>query len=74
MNHRRHLLCLVPIGLAAVLFLVGGGSAMFAGVGLALVLCPLVMGTVMWLLMRQPSTTAGADHRVRHDHASTGRS
>jgi hypothetical protein len=72
MNHRRHLLCLVPVGLAVVLFLVSGGSAIFAGVGLALILCPLVMGAVMWLLMRQPSTTAPSTH-VDHDPVRAGR-
>lgn len=72
MNHRRHLLCLVPITLAIVLFLVSGGSAIFAGVGLALILCPLVMGTVVWLLMRQQSTTAPAAHADR-DPVGAGR-
>lgn len=74
MNHRRHLLCLVPIGLAAVLFLVSGGSAMLAGVGLALVLCPLVMGTVMWLLMRQQPSKATVDNQAHPDQVSAGRS
>ncbi|MDO8390405.1 MAG: hypothetical protein Q7V57_07935 [Actinomycetota bacterium] len=74
MNHRRHLLCLLPaIALAAALLLFGGGNATFAGVGLALLLCPLVMGTVMWLLMRQPSTGAPVGHHVSSDDVSIGR-
>jgi hypothetical protein len=72
MNHRRHLLCLIPVGLALVLFLTSGGSAIFAGVGLALLLCPLVMGTVMWLLMRQPSAPATA-HQDDRERIGAGR-
>jgi hypothetical protein len=32
-----------------------------AGIGLTLLLCPLLMGTVMWLLMRQPNEPAAHD-------------
>ncbi len=55
MNHRHHLMCLVAaVGLGGFLLVVGNGGLAFAGLGLALLICPLVMGGVMWLLMRQP--------------------
>lgn len=58
MSHRHHLICLVgAVGLAMWLLVAGTGGLALAGVGLALLICPLVMGVVMWLLMRQPQST-----------------
>lgn len=59
MKHRHHLVCVAAaLGLVAWFLLAGSGGAAVAGVSLALLLCPLVMGAVMWLLMRQPRTSA----------------
>lgn len=59
MRHRHHLICVAAaLGLAGWLLLAGSGGSAVAGVSLALLLCPLVMGAVMWLLMRQPRTQA----------------
>ena len=45
MNRRHHLICLAAVVGLAVWFLVAGnGGVALAGVGLALLLCPLVMG------------------------------
>ena len=56
MKHRNHmLLCGIAVLVAAMLLTRGGASPFAAGIGFALLLCPLVMGTVMWLLMRQPA-------------------
>lgn len=74
MSHRRHLICvLVAVGLA-LWFLVGGnGGLALAGVSLALLLCPLVMGAVMWLLMRQPQTPPQQGRSdPLEEHASAG--
>ena len=59
MNHNKHM---IPYALAAIvaimLFGTLGGNPLAAGIGLAFLLCPLVMGVVMWLLMRQPRGAA----------------
>ena len=61
MSHRHHRICVVAaIGLGAWLVVAGGSGRTFAGPGLALVLCPLVMGLVMWLLVR-PNATSSTD-------------
>ncbi|MBI4932745.1 MAG: hypothetical protein HY828_02630 [Actinobacteria bacterium] len=68
MNHRHHLVCIAAaIGLAVWFLVAGNGGAALAGVSLALLICPLVMGTVMWLLMRQPHTAPHQTDRDRHD-------
>jgi hypothetical protein len=79
MKHRDHMiLCGIAILVAVMLFARGGASPLAAGFGFALLLCPIVMGTVMWLLMRQPknSGSPSAHHEINeaHDHkASSGR-
>ena len=75
MNHRHHLICVfAAVGLAAWFLIGGNGGLAFAGVGLALLICPLVMGAVMWLLMRQPQTNPPrSEAEPLDDHASTGR-
>ncbi len=64
MKHRQHIIiCGLAILAAAMLLSRGGASPFAAGIGLAFLLCPIVMGTVMWLLMRKPpSTTSPSEH------------
>lgn len=62
MQHRMHYLCMIPAAVLLGWVLLGGGSTALAGVGLLVLICPLTMGIVMWLLMRQP------DHMPRVDH------
>lgn len=56
MSHRgNHLLPCVFAAIVAVALLAAfGANPIAAGVGAAFLICPIVMGTVMWLLMRQP--------------------
>lgn len=74
MSHRHHLICLAAAGGLVVWFLMAGnGGLALAGVSLALLICPLVMGTVMWLLMRQPRATPNPNEGDLHEeHASAG--
>lgn len=72
MSHRHHLVCAVAaVGLAVLFLAAADGGAALAGVGLALLICPLVMGTVMWLLMRQPRSTPHHEDADRHDQRVT---
>ena len=58
MNDRHRLvLVIAAVGLAVWFLVAGSGGLAVAGVSLALLICPLVMGVVMWLLMRQPQPT-----------------
>jgi uncharacterized protein (DUF2062 family) len=58
MNHRNHLVpCLIAAVVAIVLLTTIRTNPLAAGLGVAFLLCPIVMGTVMWLLMRQPKPT-----------------
>lgn len=58
MNHRNHLVpCLIAAAVAIVLLTTIGTNPLAAGLGVAFLLCPIVMGTVMWLLMRQQKPT-----------------
>jgi predicted phage tail protein len=55
MSRRHHIVCLTAAaGLVLWVLLAGSGSLAVAGLSLALLVCPLVMGGVMWLLMRRP--------------------
>ena len=74
MNHRHHLVCVAAtVALAGWFFVAGNGGAALAGVSLALLICPLVMGIVMWLLMRQPkSVPAQTGDTVHDEHLSAG--
>ncbi len=74
MNHRHHLVCVAAaVGLAAWFLVAGNGGAALAGVSLALLICPLVMGVVMWLLMRQPPSAPHQSERDPHEeHVSAG--
>lgn len=54
--------CLIAIGVALVLFTTTGGSVGGLGVLLAVLICPLTMGAVMWFLMgsqRQGTSPTG---------------
>ena len=80
MNRSKHL---TPYALAALvaIMLVGalGRNPLAAGIGLAFLLCPLVMGVVMWLLMRQPGRSTSSSQPAEQDaqrnleQSSTGR-
>lgn len=77
MKHRDHMiLCGIAILVAVMLFARGGAGPLAAGFGFALLLCPIVMGAVMWLLMRQPknSSSPSVQHDIpeSHDHAANG--
>ncbi|HEX6659518.1 MAG TPA: hypothetical protein VF065_15615, partial [Ilumatobacter sp.] len=43
------------------LFFAAGANPLAAGVGLAFLVCPIVMGIVIWLLMRQPGSSTVPD-------------
>lgn len=74
MNQRHHFICVAAAVGLAVWFLVAGSSgATIAGVSLALLICPLVMGAVMWMLMRQPKSAPTQTERVNHEeHVPAG--
>ncbi len=81
MKHRSHLIPFVLVALAAMIFLVpSGGTGFGLGLGLILVLCPLVMGTMRWLMMRRPDAANGQREQVQsrptdeHPSASVSRS
>ena len=50
--------CVIIAVLAMSVLALSGSAPFGAGIGLTLLLCPVLMGTVMWLLMRQPSGPA----------------
>ena len=59
MKHRSHMIpCVIIAVLAMSVLALSGSAPLGAGIGLTLLLCPVLMGTVMWLLMRQPSGPA----------------
>ena len=76
MNHRNHLVpCLIAAVVAIVLLTTIRTNPLAAGLGVAFLLCPIVMGTVMWLLMRQPKGHATPTERPRaeiEENASIG--
>ena len=74
MSHRHHLMCFVAaVGLGVLLLVAGNGGLALAGLSLALLICPLVMGGVMWFLMRQPQSTPDqSDGDPHREHASAG--
>lgn len=72
MKHHNHMiLCAIIAVIAMVAFATSGSAPLGAGIGLALLLCPLVMGSVMWLLMRRPTGFAAhgehAHSELRND-------
>jgi hypothetical protein len=75
MNHRHHLLCLAGISLAVWFIFTGSSGIALAGVSLVLLICPLVMATVMWLLMRDthPAPPQDGNATQRESAARTPR-
>jgi hypothetical protein len=75
MSHRHHLICLTAAaGLVLWVLLAGSGGLAVAGLSLALLICPLVMGAVMWMLMRQPQAKSNPGNTDLHEeHLSAGR-
>ena len=68
MSHRHHLICVAAAVSLGLWFLVAGnGGAALAGASLALLICPLVMGAVMWMLMRQPKSAPPQIDHVGHE-------
>lgn len=60
--HKGHMTgCVIAIGLALVLFATTGGSVGGLGLLLAVLICPITMGTVMWFLMGS-QRQAGTSH------------
>ncbi len=60
--HKGHMTgCVIAIGLALVLFATTGGSIGGLGLLLAVLICPLTMGAVMWFLMGS-QRQAGTSH------------
>jgi hypothetical protein len=79
-KHRNHMIpCLIIAAIILAMLALGYGAPLGAGVGLTLLLCPLLMGAVMWLLMRQPQESAADDDIARSEgrdqpqHVSRGR-
>lgn len=69
MKHKSHLICMIPAALLALWLLTRGGSnGALAGVGLFVLICPLTMGIVMWLLMRQPNMHSSQGDVREHEH------
>ena len=64
MKHRTHMIpCVIIAVIAVVVLTLSGRAPLGAGIGLTLLLCPLLMGSVMWLMMRQPNGPAAhEDH------------
>lgn len=55
MKHHNHMIpCVILAAITMSVLALSGSAPLGAGIGLILLLCPLLMGTVMWLLMRQP--------------------
>lgn len=60
--HKGHMTgCVIAIGLALVFLTLTGGSVGGLGLLLAVLICPLTMGAVMWFLMGS-QRQAGASH------------
>ena len=76
MNHRHHLICVVAaVGLAVWFLVAGNGGAALAGVSLALLICPLVRGAVIWVLLRPPRSASAppqTEHVDHDEHISAG--
>lgn len=79
--HKGHMTgCVIAIGLALVLFATTGGSIGGLGLLLAVLICPITMGAVMWFLMgsqrragTEHSHDATADANALNDPASARR-
>lgn len=74
MNHRHHLFCLGAAAVAITLLLLAGTSNLaVVGISAALLICPIVMGVVMWLLMRSsPQQRNGHEQLPSAHHVTAG--
>lgn len=64
--HKGHMAgCAIAIGLALVLLVTTGGSIGGLGLLLAVLICPITMGAVMWFLM-------GSQRKDATPHAHEG--
>jgi len=67
-KHRNHMIpCAIIAVIAMVLLATRGSNPLGASASLALLLCPMVMGTVMWLLMRQTDRSEAHDEHARSE-------
>ena len=75
MNHRHHRICLGAAAVAIALLLLAGSSNLaVVGISAALLVCPIVMGGVMWLLMRSaPQQRKDRELLPPAQHANAGR-
>jgi hypothetical protein len=77
-KHRSHMIGCAIVAMVVVALAVSGRAPLTAGVGLTLLLCPLLMGTAMWLMMRRPQGSAthdgGATADVEGNSADAARS
>ena len=65
--HKGHMTgCVIAIGLELVLFTTTGGSIGGPRLLLAVLICPITMGAVMWFLMGSQRNAATA-----HSHGTT---
>lgn len=72
MKHRYHLLCLAAAGIAVALIGFGGGFNLpLVGISAVLLICPIVMGAMMWLLMRQPPPQTSNREQLPDPHDVT---
>lgn len=62
MKHRTHLICLIPAVLIAAWIVVRGQGA--AGFGIALLICPIVMGGMMYMMMRETGGSSGSSRNT----------
>jgi hypothetical protein len=59
--HKGHMTgCVIAIGLALALFAITGGSVGGLGLLLAVLICPITMGAVMWFLMGSQRQAGGS--------------
>lgn len=72
MNHKLHLgHCLIPIAIAAIAFVALGANGASIGIAAIAILCPLMMGGMMWMMVRN-----GGEHsehpEASHDESARG--
>ena len=69
--HKGHMTgCVVAIGVAVALFTATGGSIGGLGLLLAVLICPITMGAVMWFLMGSQRQAAPAADEVTPDESA----
>lgn len=74
MKHRSHVIPFVLVALAAMIVLFPrNGTGFGVGLGLVLLLCPLLMGTMMWLMMRRPDAVREHPEHVQSPESANRR-